>query len=91
MLHGIEHLTKDSDGNIFWKGIQVERFDFGDDPAGIEREKIEAEKMAGVCMWLEEKGMELSCENIVAEYKTLDGYSSIDENTELRYAGAMGF
>jgi len=91
MLHGIEHLTKDSEGNIYWKGVQVERFCFGDDPAGIEREKIEAEKIAGICMWLEEKGMELTCENIVAEYRALEECETIGETAGLRYAGAIGF
>lgn len=91
MLHGIEHLTKDSEGNIYWKGVQVEKFNFEDDPAGIEREKIEAEKIAGICMWLEEKGMELTCENIVAEYRALEECETIGETAGLRYAGAIGF
>jgi len=68
-LHGIEHLTKDLNGYVYWRTMPVERFDFGDDAAGAAREKFEAERLAGICMWLEEKGMEVNLSNIMNEQK----------------------
>ncbi len=76
-LHGIEHLTKDSDDYVYWKSIPVERFNFGDDDTGIAREKHEAERLAGICMWLEEKGMEVSLANVIHEQKACDMYEDL--------------
>lgn len=76
-LHGIEHLTKDSDDYVYWKSMPVERFNFGDDDVGVAREKHEAERLAGICMWLEEKGMEVSLANVIHEQKACDMYEDL--------------
>lgn len=85
-LHGIEHLTKDLNGYVYWRTMPVERFNFGDDATGAAREKFEAERLAGICMWLEEKGMEVSLANIINERKAMAMY----EDSELGRARKVG-
>lgn len=52
-LHGIEHLTKDHDGYVLWKGEPVEHYSFAGD---AEAEKRAAERLAERCRFLEEAG-----------------------------------
>ena len=57
-LHGIEHLTLDQEGYVYWKGQQVEHYDipwaYGEDA------KKQAEELARRCKILEEQGKKIS-------------------------------
>ena len=58
-LHGIEHLTIDHAGYVYWKGKQVEHYDF---PwAYSDAAKLEAMEIARRCQILEGRGIEPSC------------------------------
>lgn len=46
---GIEHMTKDQEGYIYWKGTAVEHYDF----AKLDEEKAAAEELAERCRYLE--------------------------------------
>jgi hypothetical protein len=55
-LHGIEHLTIDHAGRVYWKGKQVEHYDF---PwAYSEAAKSEAQEIARRCQILEGRGID---------------------------------
>lgn len=57
-LHGIEHLTIDQEGYVYWKGQHVEHYDI---PwAYGEKAKIQAEELARRCRILEEQGKKIS-------------------------------
>lgn len=59
--HGIEHLTKDHEGYVYWKGIQVEHYDFRDyDEAGKA-----AQELASRCRQLETAGVPVNCTNAI--------------------------
>jgi hypothetical protein len=51
-LHGIEHLTKDGQGYVYWKGQHVEHYSFSD----TDREATAAHKLAEKCHKLEAIG-----------------------------------
>jgi hypothetical protein len=48
-LHGIEHLTKDGQGYVYWKGKHVEHYSYSDE----EKEANAAHKLAERCRKLE--------------------------------------
>ena len=48
-LHGIENLTQDIEGYVFWRRIQVEHYSFRD----FERERTAAHDLGDVCRALE--------------------------------------
>lgn len=54
--YGVEHLTKDHAGYIYWKGIEVEHYSFHD----YESAKAAAEELARRCMSLEAQGKEVN-------------------------------
>ena len=57
-LHGIEHLTLDQEGYVYWKGQHVEHYDI---PwAYSEKAKLQAEELARRCKILEEQGKEIN-------------------------------
>jgi hypothetical protein len=56
MLHGIEELTYDGNGYVFWKGQKVEHYDHPTD----ESMKGEALKLARRCRLLEKRGQEVN-------------------------------
>lgn len=62
-FHGIEHLTKDHEGYVYWKGIRVEHYSFyGDDAHAREREAALA--LARACERCEEKGLPVKFSNL---------------------------
>ena len=52
-LCGIEHLTRDPQGYVYWKGVHVEHFSHSDASAL----NTEAQKLAVRCLALEKKGI----------------------------------
>jgi hypothetical protein len=63
-VQGVEHLTRDHEGYIYWKGIQVEHFSFSGKGCQ-EREKAAAEELARRCRILESKGIPVSCAHAI--------------------------
>ena len=61
-LHGVEHLTKDHQGYVYWKGHQVEHYSFH---GKYEEEKVAAEELGRRCRILEAKGILVSCTNAI--------------------------
>lgn len=55
-VHGVEHLTRDHKGYIYWKGHQVDHYSFYGKGA-YEREKAAAEELGRRCRILESKGV----------------------------------
>ena len=69
-LHGIEHLTIDHEGYVYWKGKQVEHYDF---PwAYSEAARAEALEIARRCSILEGKGIEPSAISVVWKWEGED-------------------
>ncbi len=66
-LHGIEHLTKNDRGYVFWKGIEVEHYSFTDPVA----EKSAALALAQRCLTIESKGFPVNCRSVL-DQKFLD-------------------
>jgi len=62
-LHDIEHITRDHDGYIYYKGIHVEHYDR--DWVYSEDAKNSLLELKRRCEFLERKGMEVSCGNAV--------------------------
>lgn len=58
---GVENLTKDLQGFIYWKGIEVEHFSIRD----YDKEKAAAEELGVRCRHLESIGVEVSCRNVI--------------------------
>lgn len=66
-LHGIEHLTKNDQGYVYWKGIEVEHYSFTDPIA----EKSAALALAQRCLTIESKGFPVNCRSVL-DQKFLD-------------------
>lgn len=63
-LCGVENLTRDHQGYVYWKGIRVEHYSFPGKGAH-ERMKAAAEELARRCRILESKGIPVSCTTAV--------------------------
>jgi hypothetical protein len=61
---GIEHLTKDHAGYVYWKGQQVEHYSFYG-KAAANRERIAAEELARACRDCEERGLPVKFQNLI--------------------------
>ena len=62
-LHGIEHLTRDHAGYVYWKGQHVEHYN---GPWCYSREgKTQATELARRCRYLESIDAMISCKNAV--------------------------
>lgn len=61
------HLTKDSQGYVYWKGHHVEHFSFSRDEAGRQREQRAALALAARCEHLERIGMSISARTVLCE------------------------
>ena len=62
-LHGIEHLTIDHGGYVYWKGKKVEHYNF---PWAYSKPaRVEALEIARRCGILEGKGIEPTCISVV--------------------------
>jgi len=53
----VEHVTVDNEWYIYWKGIHVEHFTLS---ITDNDWKKDTEELAAVCLWLEEKGIEVN-------------------------------
>lgn len=74
-LHGHEHLTKDLEGFVFWKGISIEHFSIADPT----REAAAAKELAKVCRLVEAQGLPMcwpSCSSVYDQAKFGQGYES---------------
>lgn len=79
-LFGIEHLTCDLDGYIYWKGQHVEHYDRPESP----EMKSEAEELAERCRWLESRGLEVNVTNAIWKWDSLQ--ERAPENAQGQYA-----
>jgi len=62
-FHGIEHLTLDHEGYVYWKSQQVEHYNM---PwAGSEEARQQAEELAERCRTLEGRGLPVNTTTIV--------------------------
>ena len=84
-FHDIEHLTKDSEGYVYWKGIQVDHYDydFWGKEGWQEKEKVAAQELAGRCRLAEEHGIKPTTTSIVWKWeKTLAKIQKKEGNHE---------
>jgi hypothetical protein len=63
-LHDIEHLTKDHQGYVKWRGHVVEHYSFRD----ADQEKAAAQMLGACCRFLEERGREVPGRGIFKAY-----------------------
>lgn len=66
---GVEHLTQDGEGYVYWKGKQIEHYSYRD----YEKKKAAAEQLAKVCMQMEASGK---------EFNTKGYFAQLEENEE---------
>ena len=62
-FHSIEHLTRDHEGFVRWKGRQVEHYDSRS--CYSEEARIAAEEVARRCLLLESRGETPTTENVI--------------------------
>lgn len=60
-LYGIEHLTQDHQGYVYWKGVSVEHYSHRDAEAG----RRDASKLSEVCQFIERTGKAVSSSEIM--------------------------
>jgi hypothetical protein len=63
-LHGVEHLTKDHQGYVYWKGEHVEHYSFGRD---VEGERAAASKLGAKCRALESRGVPVNSATAISD------------------------
>jgi len=66
-LHGIEHLTIDTVGYVYWKGIQVEHYNLGWHRSA--EAKKQAEEVARRCHLLEVRGQKVNYANVIWKWE----------------------
>lgn len=71
-LHGVEYLTRDHQGYVFWKGVEVEHYSFSGKGA-YEREKSAAEELGRRCRILESKGIQPTCKSAIWHWDKSQG------------------
>jgi hypothetical protein len=69
----IEHMTRDHQRYVYWKGKQVEHYDHDvwEQDGWRERMKADAEELARRCRWLEENGKEVNTATVLAKWEEL--------------------
>ena len=60
-FYDIEHMTKDHQGYVYYKNVQVEHYSF----SNWKEEKECALQLAERCRHLESLGVEVSCKNVI--------------------------
>lgn len=70
-FHGIEHLTIDHDGYVYWKGQVVEHFELPF--AYTERAREAALEVARRCRILEEQGEEINTTSVIWNWPDEEG------------------
>jgi hypothetical protein len=72
-LRGIEHLTRDHEGYVFWKGEVVEHFSFRD----AAKEQQAPESLAADCCRLETSGVTPTSANLMRFWKTASDAAAV--------------
>lgn len=67
--HGIEHMTQDHEGYIYWKGKQVEHYSH----EHYEDADRDAKELAERCKLLEKNGLKVSSMNAIWNWKDIVG------------------
>lgn len=65
-FHGIENLTLNHQGYVFWKGVEVEHYSFASN-YGPEAQAA-AEEVGRRCLILESKGIQPTCKAVVWDW-----------------------
>lgn len=63
MFHGIEELTKDGEGFVYWRGIQVEHYSYSADKQAQEAES--AACLAARCRHIEALGLKVTGSKVI--------------------------
>jgi len=87
-LFGVEHITKDHECYVYFKGKHIDHFTFH---GNYEGEKKAAIKAAKICTLLESKGIEVSSITYcwrIEEYLTVEEIAAIDIAVEEPTNGA---
>lgn len=66
-LYGIEHITRDHQGYVYWKGQRVEHYSYDD----VEAEKAAAQQLAEHCQKLESRGFPVNWRTSL-DYRLID-------------------
>ena len=66
-LHEVENLTRDHQGYIYWKGLQVEHYSFCGE-GSFNREKAAAEELGRRCRILESQGIQPTCKAAIWDW-----------------------
>jgi hypothetical protein len=65
-LCGVEHLTRDLQGYVYWKGINVEHYSFRD----YDKMKAAAEELGRRCRIVESRGLEVTGKRVIWDWDT---------------------
>lgn len=68
----LEHLTRDWDGYIYWKGQHVEHFSFSGDDR-FEKEMAACLELKARCEHLESIGVRVACNTVIWRYSWFEG------------------
>lgn len=66
-LYGIEHLTQDVQGYVYWKSVQIEHYSHRDPDAG----RRDATQLAEICSYLERQKIPVSASGVSKVYDQL--------------------
>jgi hypothetical protein len=69
-FHGIENLTRDHAGYVYWKGVEVEHYDYFGKGA-YEHESWAASDLADRCEFVEVMGFPVNIRTVIFEYDEL--------------------
>lgn len=75
-LHGVEHVTKDHQGYVYWKDKEVEHYSFRDS----EAEAKATQWLAEACLLLESQGREITIGNYFKACDELRENQKVEEH-----------
>lgn len=61
-FHNIEHLVRDHEGYVYWKGQRIEHYSF----RNYRRERDAAIELAKKCRLMEQRGLQVNLMNLMA-------------------------
>lgn len=61
---GVEGITKDHEGYIYWRNKRIEHYSFCDS----ERERLATQELGRLCKMLEDQGLEVTWRNLSKAY-----------------------
>ena len=67
--HDFEHLTRDHEGYVYWRNVQVEHYSFRDYDAA----HVAATKLVEACLTIEARGETVNGANVLQELSTKPG------------------